>query len=73
MKTKTQKNKLKTFFFVEEVKLQSQSFVAETFEEAREQYFEYWEKNIKLGKFQIDSSEMSCYELNKDGSTKQVD
>ena len=62
-------NTKKTFFFRETITIASKGIVADTFEEAQEQYLDMFAANVKFGKMDLaDETEFNCYSVDEKGN-----
>ena len=61
----------KTYFFSETITIAAKGIVADSFDEAQEQYLDLFAKNVKFGKLIAGDSEMSCYSVDKDGKEQR--
>lgn len=68
------KSKTKTYFFSETVRISSRGIVARNEEEAREIYFDNWEKYIQISTehFETDSHDFTLDEVIDESKTKWI-
>lgn len=62
----------KTYFFSERVIIRSRGIVANSFEEAEEQYLNQFKEYVKFGKFDVDSGDYEVFTVDKDGKEERV-
>jgi hypothetical protein len=60
-------NAPKTYFFRETLVLSCKGIVANSFEEAQEQYLDFFAENVKFGKMDADDAKMTCYSIDENG------
>jgi hypothetical protein len=62
----------KTYFFSERVIIRSRGIVANSFEEAEEQYLNQFKEYVKFGRFDVDSGDYEVFTVDKDGKEERV-
>ena len=70
---KTTENTEKTYFFSERITISNKhGIVANSFEEAEEQYLNMYRDNVKVGKMEADSHDYTVFAVDKDGTQERV-
>lgn len=62
----------KTYFFSERLIIRSKGIVASSFEDAESQYLDEFKKQIKWGRFDVDSGDYEVFTVDKDGKEEKV-
>lgn len=63
----------KTYFFSERITISNKhGIVANSFEEAEEQYLNLYKENVKWGKMDADSHDYKVVAIDKDGKEERV-
>lgn len=69
----TKTNEQKTYFFSERITISNKhGIVANSFEEAEEQYLNMYRDNVKVGKMEADSHDYTVFSVDKDGKQERV-
>lgn len=69
----TTENTEKTYFFSERIVISNKKgIVANSFEEAEEQYLNMYKENVKLGKMDADNQDYTVFSVDKDGKQERV-
>jgi hypothetical protein len=70
---KTTESTEKTYFFSERITISNKhGIVANSFEEAEEQYLKMYMENVKVGKMEADSHDYTVFAVDKDGKQERV-
>lgn len=70
---KTNESTEKTYFFSERITISNKhGIVANSFEEAEEQYLNLYKENVKWGKMDADSHDYTVFAVDKDGKQERV-
>ncbi len=66
-------NTEKTYFFSERITISNKhGIVANSFEEAEEQYLNLYKDNVKFGKMEADNCDYKVVAIDKDGNEERV-